>query len=252
MREFFVDEVVGIPFHMFGMVHLILIIVTAVCFFIIYKNRNGIYHLKETTKNKIKVFTMVLMFLNMVIYYNGYAYYGVYNWKVHLPFHLCFISGFLYMYTLLTKNGKLYHLTYFLAYIGPVPAILLTDLKSIDAYVFIQFIISHHFFLLSNLFMYYAYNIKIEKKDIFRTFAIVNGIFFFMIVFNMIFDTNYLMVNGLPEAVERQFPFLKSIDHPAWILEITGILMLFLSYIPVALRNQEQNEIVAKEVYLKG
>lgn len=255
MREFFVDEKVGIPFQMFGMIHLFLIIVTMICFFSIYKNRNKILNLSDRIKQRFKLFTIVLMLLNMIIYYNGYAYYGVYNWKVHLPLHLCFISGFLYMFTLLTKNGKLYHLVYFLGYIGPVPAILLTDLKSVDAYVFFQFIISHHFFLLSNLFMYYAYHIRIEKKDMWRAFMIVHIIFFIMMGFNAIFDTNYLMMNGLPDAVVREFPFLKNIHSPIWVLEITGTVMLLLSYLPVYYRNQElqkDNNIFKREVYLEG
>lgn len=240
MREFFVDEKIDIPFHMFGITHLSLITITILGFFIIYKNRNRIFMLSNRKKKQLKLFVVLLMFLNMVIYYNGYAYYGVYNWKVHLPLHLCFISGFIYMYTLITSNGKLYKFAYFLGYIGPVPAILLTDLKSIDAYVFIQFIISHHFFFLSNMFIYYSYNIKIQRKDMWNAFIVLNIIFVVMMLFNVIFDTNYLMVNGLPIAVIHKFPFLKNIQNPVWLLELVGTIMLLLSYLPVYFRNQEQ------------
>lgn len=248
MREFFVDEKIGIPFHMFGIVHLLLILITIFGFFIIYKNRNRIFMLSERKKKRVKLFVVLLMFFNMVIYYNGYAYYGVYNWKVHLPLHLCFISGFIYMYTLITSNEKLYKFAYFLGYIGPVPAILLTDLKSIDAYVFIQFIISHHFFFLSNLFMYYSSHIKIQKKDMWNTFIILNIIFIVMMLFNAVFDTNYLMMKGLPNAVINKFPFLKNIQNPVWLLEIVGTAMLLLSYLPVYVRNREQEELSIKDL----
>ena len=164
MREFFVDNHVGIPFYMFSWIHFLLIILTSIIVYIIYKFRNDIRNIKM--KKKIRYVIALIMFLNMTIYYGAYVYYGVYNWKVHLPLHLCFISGYLFMYALVCNNIKLRKLAYFMAFIGPLPAIIWSDLNSVDSFVFIQFIISHHFFLCANLFVYYMDNLSINISDV--------------------------------------------------------------------------------------
>lgn len=239
MREFFVDEVVGIPFSMFCKIHLILIMMTVFLFFLIVINQKRIFALKERTKKKIRIIVAIIMFLNMVIYYNGFAYYEIYDVKEHLPLHLCFIAGFTYMFALITGNAKLYKITYFLSFVGPLPAILWPDIRSVDSFIFIQFIISHHFFLLSSFFLYYAYNIQITKKDMWKTFFITNAIFLFMIGFNSVFGTNYIMSKSFPEPFLNVYPFLRSFDYPVLLLELAGFIVMWIAYIPVYFRNKK-------------
>ena len=238
MREFFVDNHVGIPFYMFSWIHFLLIILTSIIVYIIYKFRNDIRNIKM--KKKIRYVIALIMFLNMTIYYGAYVYYGVYNWKVHLPLHLCFISGYLFMYALVCNNIKLRKLAYFMAFIGPLPAIIWSDLNSVDSFVFIQFIISHHFFLCVNLFVYYMDNLSINISDVKKVFVFVNTIFIVMLIFNVIMNTNYIMTKSFPETFLELYPFFRGIT-PIPFLEIAGIIVAFIAYIPVYYRNKENN-----------
>lgn len=63
-----------------------------------------------------------IFFINMLLLYLFFVLKGVYSWKLHLPLHLCFISGYLFMYVLVTGNQKLFRSVYFFTWIGPLPA----------------------------------------------------------------------------------------------------------------------------------
>jgi uncharacterized membrane protein YwaF len=136
------------------------------------------------------------------------------------------------MYAHLTNNKKLYGITLFLSFMGPLPAVLWPDLISgFDSFVFYQYFISHHFFILTSLFMYYANGYKIKKEDGIKAFILANGIFVVMSIFNYTFNTNYIMSNSLPPQVVRLYPFVKSINYPVFWLEITGVGVVLLVYL---------------------
>lgn len=243
MREFFLDENIIMPFKISGSIHLLCILSVIIGFVLIYKNKDKLEKMNENTKKKITLFIIITMFLNMKIYYIFKIIYGAYDWRIDLPFHFCFISGYLFMYSLLTKSHKLYKIVYFFAFAGPLPAILWPELKStFDSFVFYQFYISHHFFLMANIFVFYTHNYKMGFNDVKRSFKIANFIFILVIIFNIFFNTNYIMHRKLPEHIIDLYPFLEGFNHPIIILELTGIIILALAYIPIYLKNREKTE----------
>lgn len=249
IKDFFIDEKARLPFHLFGILHIALILFVVSCFVLIYCNRNRIIQMSEEKKKRLRYFVAIVMFINMAIYYGSLIYYGTYDWKADLPLHLCFISGYLYMLGLVTNSKKIYKVTYFLAFIGPLPAILWPDLvTSVDSFVFYQYIFSHHLFLISSFFFYYAYNVKIGKKDLWRIFFIANGIFIIMTGFNYLFDTNYIMSSEIPPHILKLYPFVKNFNYPIIVMELTGLIVFMLAYIPVYFRNKENNVYINEKL----
>ena len=248
MREFFVDEVAGTTFTLFGPLHISLILFVVIGLGLIYRYRHQIYHLNDRTKKIIKYGLVIVLYLNMLIYYNGFAYYGIYTWKNHLPIHFCYIASFSFMIACLLRKRSWYHVIYFLAFIGPVPAIIWPKMvSSFDSFIFYQWIISHHVFLLGSFFLYYAYDFHIQKKDLWKVLIIANIVLLFATGFNMIFKTNYIFSSEIPAHVFELYPFLKYFNYPLLILEITGMVMVLIAYIPVYLKQREdkkQGEIV--------
>lgn len=242
MREFFIDDVVKMPFTLFGWIHFLCFIITVIGLFYIYINRHKITNLSFRTKRIIEWVIITIMFVNMKLYYIPLLIYNRYDWKEHLPFHFCFIAGYLFMYMLLTNNKKLHRIIYFFAFMGPIPAIIWPDVKSsFDSFLFYQYFISHHFFLLSNFFLFYVYNQKLNFNDLKKAFIYANLIFMIMAIFNFIFKTNYIMSNSFPPHILDLFPFLSKVDYPFIILELVAILMLFIAYLPIYLKNKENN-----------
>ena len=47
------------------------------------------------------------------------------------------------------------------------------------------------------------------------------------------------MTNELPEHILTLYPFLRKINNPILILEVTGMLAFLIALIPVYFRNKE-------------
>lgn len=169
----------------------------------------------------------------MTVYYLSKIVYGVYDFKVHLPFHFCFISNYLFIFAWFFKKEKLIKITYFLGYLGPIVAMIWPDSPTYTSFVFYQFIISHHLLLMGNLFLYYAYNYKIEKKDMLKCLGFINVIFILISIFNLIFNTNYIMSNSLPEYFLNLYPIFRNLNYPALLLEISAVIIILIAYIPI-------------------
>ena len=143
------------------------------------------------------------------------------------------------MFAILFKKHALLKLTFFLSFIGPIPAILWPDMPStIDDFNFWKYFISHHVFICISFFSYYALNYKITKKNIIIAFLFANLMIFVMMPFNMVFDMNYIYSSKIPDNILELYPFL--INFPALIIiEVVGIIIAILLYQLVRLRNKE-------------
>lgn len=246
MREFFLDEKPGIPFVLFGKIHIGCVLIVIIGFILIYLLRGKIKNINKKYHKPIRYIMFTILFSNMAIYYGSYIYYGTYDWKVHLPLHLCFIAGTLFMIYLLTGKRNLYKVIFPLTFVGPLPAIFYPDLtSSFDYFVFYQYFISHHLLMLFSYFLLYLEDFNITKKDILKTFILGNIIFITMFIFNTIFGTNYIMSYGFPDFIVELYPFLNHIWPPI-VLELLGVFVLFLIYLLVNVKNIEDKRLQKK------
>lgn len=243
MREFFVDQIPGMQFTLFGPLHNALTFIVILGLYLIYYYRDEISKISSKNKTILTYSFIIILYFNMFIYYNGFSYYGIYSWKNHLPIHFCYISSFSFMIAILLKKRNWLNVIYFFTFIGPLPAILWPKMvSSFDSFIFYQWIISHHLFLLGSFFIYYMYDLEITKKDFFKVFFVANLVFIGATIFNYLFDTNYIFSNEIPDYVFRLYPFLKSFNYPIILLEVTGMVMALIAYIPVVLRNKEREK----------
>lgn len=233
-KEFMVDERPEMPFEQFGTLHLICLIFTLIVLVIIFFYRGRIRKIDRKTILTILYIAASIMLLNQTIRYITLFYYGKFDFNDHLPIHLCYLSGFLFMFAILFKKHNLLKYTYFLSFVGPLPAIVWPGLVStLDSFVFYNYTISHHFFLMSSFFAFFALKIKIKYIDVIILFVVTNMIFFATIGFNNVFGTNYMFSSEIPGRVKDTLPFLIHF-HPVLVLEIMGLaiihILFFISY----------------------
>lgn len=239
IREFFRNDHPFVAYKPFGFIHIICILFVVLTLILIYINRNKISNLKEKTKRKILVVTATIMLINMIIYNIAPHIFGYFNYKIHLPFQLCFISGYMFMYGIFFKNENILKITFFLSFIGPIPAILWPDLPStFDDFNFWKYFISHHIFICASFFSYYALNYKITKKDLLNVIIVTQLMILIMMPFNIIFDMNYIYSSQIPANIIEMYPFLKHII-PIFAIEAIGLLIFTLLYKLVKIRNKE-------------
>ena len=244
IREFFTNETPKFLFKQFGLIHNIFIIMAIIGVILVYINRNKIAKLSDKNKKLILKTTAIILLLNMLIFYIGFFYYGVFDYKKHLPFHLCFIANYMFIYGILFEKEWILKYTIFLSFIGPIPAILWPDfISTVDNYEWWQYVISHHVFIIMSFFSYYALGYKIERKNFIKTFILTNLLVFIMYPFNLIFDTNYIFSTEIPENVMVLYPWLKYFP-PMMTLEVVGLTISgALYYFVFKKRNLELEQM---------
>lgn len=240
LREFFVNETPKLLFKQFGLIHNIFILIPIIGLILIYINRNKISKIPKKTAKKILKISAIILLLNMIIFTVGFLYYGVFDYTKHLPFHLCFIANYMFIYGILFDKEWILKYTIFLCFIGPIPAILWPDMVStIDNFEWWQYVISHHFFIMISFFSYYALNYKVEFKNYIKVFIFTNILMLIMYPFNLIFKTNYIFSTEIPANVMVLYPWLKYFP-PMLTLEVVGLVISgAIYYFIIKKRNLE-------------
>lgn len=238
LREFFVNEYPHFLFKQWGLIHNLFTILAVFGLIILYLNRNKLSKIKY--KEIILKVSAIILLVNMIIYTFGNLYFGSFNYKEMLPFHLCFIANYMFIIAVLFNKRNILKYTLFMSFIGPIPAMLWPELVStIDNFNFWQLVISHHFFINISLFSYYALNYRIEFKDFLKVFVFINALLIIITPFNNYFDTNYIFTNYIPDNVMVLYPWLKHFPTHL-ILEVVGLVITALFYnLIVKPRNRE-------------
>jgi len=238
-KEFLIDEIHNMPFELFGRVHLVFLLSTIIALIVIFIYREPIRKIKRETALLILTTCASIMLINMSMRYLTLFYYGRFDFAENLPIHLCYLSGFFFMFAILFRKYNLLKYAYFLAFIGPIPAIIWPGLvSSMNSFVFYNYTISHHFFLIISFFAFFALKIKIDYKDVIILLIVTNLIFFVTIGFNYVFDTNYMFSNEIPGRVRNTLPFLNHF-HPILVLEVMGLAIIHFLYFLARKTNKE-------------
>lgn len=238
--EFFKDEreMVG-ELNLFGWQHIAVIALTLAAGLLLYWFRDHLQRWKR--KEQLRFWMAGLFLVNMAVFYSIFIVKGIYDWRLHLPFHLCFLTNFVFAYCLLFNNKKLFRIVYYFTWIGPLPSILMpnTPMRA-DRFLSWHFVISHHLMLLMGLYCLFVLDWRVERRGIGQAFLCGNGLFLFMYIFNALFGTNYIMTTQLPAHVVELLPFLAVLDYPIFWLEVCGIAGILLAYLPVRIHNRNR------------
>ncbi len=231
----------GVPnrLELFGGVHIalsVIFLLLAVCLYLFADRIRKFGHFTA-----VRRVCAGILAVNMLLHYSSRLILGIWRFEEDLPLHICFVVNFFMIYILLSDNfGGLYRVIYFFTFIGPIPAIIWPDLNySMDSYTFWQFVISHHVMLLCSLYCLFVLEYKTKMKYIIHSFIIGNTYIGAVWIFNRTFGTNYVMMTELPAQLYEVYPFLDLL-HPIIWLELVGIAVLFISYVPAALQNRRK------------
>lgn len=230
LKEFFIDEKITISFKLFGKTHIFLLLLVIFSCLIIYLNKEKIYKIELKNKKKITTIIASILLFNMLTLYISSIYYHTFDYKDMLPLHLCYIANYLYIIVMLLNKENLYKYSYFLSFLGPIPAIIFFDVPSVwESFNFYLYVISHHFLVVATFLTFYMYPKNIKIKDTVKLAIVLNILYIVMSIFNAYFNTNYCFSKGIPDFIIVLFPFLKYIPTTL-ILEITEAGMLCILY----------------------
>ncbi len=237
-------------FNMFNSLHIFLITSLLFIVFLMFVYREKLKQFKY--KENIRYIMATILLFNMIIYYVGMIITKTFNIMEDLPLHMCFVTNFFMIYILYKNDKKLYKYVYFFTFIGPMPAIIWSDLKfTYDTYEFWQFIICHHLMLLTSLYLLFVLDYKVEAKYMPKAFLIGISYVFIINIGNNIFGTNYIMLTSLPENTLKLYPFLKYLP-PIIPLLFVGILAFIISYLPAHIINKLDKRELVQNKYIEN
>lgn len=185
------------PFTLFGTSHLLVILFLIIGITKIYLTRNW-----NRTYNHVVSIAIISTLIFQAILFNGWhIYYGTYLVGSYLPFHLCSISLYLVAISLITKNPKITTLTYYIAFISALLAVISPDVRpdqNFPNFRFIEFFLSHTFIVLGVIYMIFVDRIKISYKSLWVSFGILFIYMLAVFPINKITGGNYLFLNQKP------------------------------------------------------
>lgn len=246
MKEFFVDETIGIQFNQFDIQHTICLLATLISIFFILLFQNKIKLISLKKIKILRIITATIIILNMIIYRGSYLIYGKYILSRHLSLYLCHIIGYVYAADLLLNGKKAFRKIYFLIFISPLFSIIYPDLQSgVDCYLFYSSFISHNFVIISSVFFVCAYNVKPNLKDGFVAYVIAVVIVLFTYMINYDFNTVFNMPKSLFYEIINKYNIVPVKQY--LILIICGIIGLFVGELVLILKKllgrTKKNEI---------
>lgn len=235
MKEFLLNENIGINFKIFNGTHFITLAITYILMVLIILNKNKLSSVSLKNKKIIQFGFGLFLVSIFLIRRISYVYYGVYDFKYHLDLGFCNITVILFIIYCLSGNIKLYKLCYYAVFGGPLLSILL---PSVDLYInnfsFIVFILFHNILFLANLVFFEFNKVQFDKKDSIRiTICCIIYIFFTNII-DIIFNFNY---NQLSEFISDDYLKNIFIFYLANNFFTSMLIYIFLAIICLKIAN---------------
>ena len=182
----------GYNIEIFGISHICLILLTIIAIIIIVKNKYTISSFSNVTKRTIRLFLAAILLINLFIRRGSFIYYGVYSWQVHLDINFCNFTSLLFLIYSLSGNKKIYSLCFYMAFIGPLMAILFPSVNiSPLNYSFYSYLIIHHLIFVVNFIFLFTENLSYSKEDFYHVSGFLIIYFLIIKLFNLLFQTTY-------------------------------------------------------------
>ena len=234
--EMFFSKIYGEYFVPFGLLHIFLLIITFIPIILIYIYQDSLTN-KPINKHLPKIFATILL-VNQIIFYVGYLLAGNFELSKDLPLHYCYITGYLYIYMLYFNKTKMFSWLYYSVFMCTLASIIWMDIgNSYDRYIFYKFFIAHSGLFVINWYCFFVLKFPVNNKGPIYAWLYSHLVFIIMHLYNLRFDTNYVLSKQLPDFVYQTYPFVKNFDYPIFWLEIVGLIIIYIAYRVVQLNK---------------
>ncbi|GAA0451400.1 TIGR02206 family membrane protein [Alkalibacillus silvisoli] len=208
------------PFELFGAPHIVMLLFTFVVAGYLYVYRK---HIREKYSKAWTYSLITLLILGEITFHLWYLVHGEWRLAVNLPLQLSSISMYLCALMLLTKDYRLFEVTFFVSMTGAFIAMVTPELFFGYPHMrFFQFFISHMAIVIACLYMLWVEQFKPTFKSVGRAFVALNVIAFVVWNVNNLLGSNYMFLNGKPASAT----FLDYLGpYPWYILSLEVIAL---------------------------
>ncbi len=225
------------PFELFSVSHVAAMIVSFGCMIGLYLLRN---HLSGRGKSVLKWNLVVLLILSEALFQIWYFINDYWDVAINLPLQLCSISLYLCMIMLITKNYRIFEISFFASMTGAVIAIVTPELFfGFPHFRYFQFFIAHLAIVLSCLYMTWIEGYTLTFRSMLRAFIALNLIAVMVFILNKLVGANYMFLSHKPYNAS---PIDYLGEYPWYLLSLEGVALILFSllYLPFYLfRNRK-------------
>jgi len=233
----------GGAFVMFGWAHLAALLTAALFVGYFAWKRDK---LSGTARRRWRYGMAALLLINDLVRHVWYAVNGLWSVQIMLPLHLCSLMAYVTAYMLITLDYRAYEFMYFLGIAGGMQALMTPSLGQygFPHYLFWQTYIWHGIIVVAALYMTFVEGYRPTLRSLGKVIIGTNIFLVIVAIANPLLGSNYMFIANKPLS-----PTLLDYLGPwPWYIlsmEIAGIALCSLLYVPFAVRNMRTAQVTA-------
>jgi hypothetical integral membrane protein (TIGR02206 family) len=233
MSQYFAYDYTGAPFVLFGIWHLVALLVIVLVNFAMLGFRSS----SEKTRTIVRWSMAILLWMDEASWHIWNLYWG--HWNVSLlPFHICSLLVWLTGFMLIFKIRWIYEFAYFIGIGGGMQALLTPDagIYGFPHYRIFQTIISHGLLITSAIFMTTVEGFRPTWKSFWRVVIGLNLYAALIYPLNLLLGTDFLYINSKP-VTATLLDALPRWPYYLIYMELLGLAIFLLLYLPFMVRD---------------
>jgi hypothetical integral membrane protein (TIGR02206 family) len=234
MSQYFAYDYTGAPFVLFGLWHIVaLLVIVAINFAML-----GFRGASERTRKTVRWTMAIVLWLNEASWHIWNIYWGHWSVQTMLPLHICSIMIWLAGFMLIFKVRSIYEFAYFIGIGGAMQALLTPDagIYGFPHYRIFQTMISHGILITATIYMTTVEGFRPTWKSFWRVLIGLNIFAALVYPINLLLGSDYLFINGKP-ATASLLDALPPWPYYLIFMEILLVVVFLLLYLPFLIKD---------------
>ncbi|MFI3167865.1 MAG: TIGR02206 family membrane protein [Bacillota bacterium] len=229
--NFFAKIEVEEAFDAFGTAHItaLCIMLAIIALLVIFKNK---INANQKASNTIRYTIAIIFILQQIAFTTWKIAIGEYQLSEILPCHLCAITIYMSVYSLLSRDKRLYPLIYFTGFCGALQALLTPSMSGYNFphFRFFEYFTSHSTIIIVIVYFLITDGIQIKAKEFIKSFLSLQVLGIFAMIVNLLTGGNYMFLAYKPDS-SSVFNLLA--DWPYYILQLELVAFVFMAIFSV-------------------
>ncbi|MBL52126.1 MAG: TIGR02206 family membrane protein [Candidatus Marinimicrobia bacterium] len=226
------------PFIQFGADHIIgsIIFVILWIWLPLYSKEN----LSKNSQNRLGIILGFIVMSNYLVWVILEIISGTFDFKLHLPFHLCRFANLAIPIVMIWKKERLFQVLYFWGMSGMLQGAITPDVThGFPHFHYFRFFIGHNGMVLVLIYAIVVLGFRPSFKGLLDSFIALNLFLILAAVINLILDSNYFWICAKPPT-NSLLDYLGPWPWYILIAEFVALLHYFLAFLPFYILNNKK------------
>jgi len=207
-------------FQLFNRSHLSMIILMLIGILTIFFFANVFPNAKDI----FRIFLIIQLIFHIFYHYLGHFFLKSFVFPEHLQFHLCSVSIYLSLFSLILNQEILHQTVYLWGLAGALGAIIFPDLvgqKDFPSFTFNEFFVSHTGIVWTIFWLIAFENLELPYLQIWVVYGLLGIYSGLMYLLNLAWNANFLYLRFVP----KEGPLAALPKPPLHIFALAGIIL---------------------------